>query len=80
MTNDSTIEYKQEWTPCFFTSSWIIKVFVNGKLFIESVGKDNEWTIDEKDSWIRAMLGDNVQKLADLGSDTTKEYSRFSKW
>lgn len=76
---NSTIEIKHEWTPCFFSASWIIKIFINGKIYKESDGKDNEWLQEDIESWVRSTLLKNWSDLTNQGVNVNEEYQKWCK-
>lgn len=74
---NGVMECKQEWVPLFYSASWMVRIYVNGKLFKESDGKDNQWSDKEMSAWIRSILGSHSPELEDHGIDTTKEYEKW---
>lgn len=73
----SKIEIKHEWTPCFFSASWMIRIFVNDKIFLESEGKEKEWSQQEIESWVKSSLLENWSVLAEKDVNVYKEYQKW---
>lgn len=73
----SNIEIKHEWTPCFFSASWMIRVFINNKIFSESEGKDITWSQQEIEGWARTFLLKNWAELAKMDVNVNKEYEKW---
>jgi hypothetical protein len=73
----SKIEIKHEWTPCFFSASWMIRIFVNDKIFLESHGKETEWTKEEIAAWVKDALLENWSILTQKDVNVYKEYEKW---
>jgi hypothetical protein len=73
----SKIEIKHEWTPCFFSATWMIRIFVNDKIFLESEGKDTSWDQDEIENWVRTTLLKKWVELTNMGVNVNEEYEKW---
>ncbi len=73
----SKIEIKHEWTPCFFSASWMIRIFVNDKIFLESEGKDEQWKQEEIENWVKNALLENWSILTQKDVNVYKEYEKW---
>jgi hypothetical protein len=74
---NSVLEIRHEWTPCFFSASWMIRMFVNSKIYIESEGKDSEWAREDIENWVRSKLLVNWSELSSMGINVNKEYEKW---
>jgi hypothetical protein len=74
---NGTLECKQEWVPLFYSASWMVRAYVNGKLFKESDGKDEQWNDKDMSAWIRKMLAEDSDKLEEQGINTKSEYEKW---
>lgn len=74
---NSTLEIKHEWTPCFFSASWMIRMFVNSKIYIESEGKEIQWEKEDIENWVRTKLLVNWVELSNMGVNVNSEYEKW---
>jgi len=75
-----TFEARHEWVPVFFTASWMVRIFVNGKQVEESEGKDNQWDPSEIEYFVRKYLRTNSQFLKSEGINIIKEFFNWSNY
>lgn len=75
-----TFEVRHEWVPVFFTASWMVRIFVNGKLTEESEGKDNQWDPSDIEYFVRKYLRTNSAFLKNEGINILKEFSNWSNY
>jgi len=75
-----TFEVRHEWVPVFFTASWMVRIFVNGKLVEESKGKDNQWDPSEIELFVRKYLRTNSKFLKTEGINSINEFYNWSNY